>query len=289
MAAEQLGLEGMPKPLRQVTPAKVETFDSCPRRFRYIYVDRPSPPRGAPWAHTGIGAAVHSALRGYWDVPPERRGPDGVVADLRLMWPQAGFRDAAQSQRALEISSDQVGRYVDEHLDPEDEPRGIERTVGAPYVDLSISGRVDRVDEIETDDGRALVVVDYKTGRAQPTEDDARTSMQLAMYAVAAERTLRAPVERVELHHIPTSTIAGVDLSTETRHRQLRRAAYTADDIDRAKTDLAEGAAPDVAYPARPSLACGWCDFWAHCPEGKAATQLRDPWFAVPGEDSRHQ
>ncbi|WP_199849689.1 PD-(D/E)XK nuclease family protein [Blastococcus sp. Marseille-P5729] len=281
-AAEQLGLDGMPAPLRQVTPAKLDTFDSCPRRFRYAYLDRPTPARGAPWAHTGIGSAVHAALRAIWDTPPSRRSVESVIADLRAMWPAAGFRDAAQSQRALRIVSGQLAQYVAEQVDLRTQPRGIERTVGAPYGDLAISGRIDRVDEL--DDG-SLVVIDYKTGRAVPTDHEARASMQLAVYAVAVERTFRARCARVELHHIPSGTIAAAEITSETRQRQMRRAASTADDMDRARRELAAGADPDVAYPARVSPACGHCDFWAHCREGRQI-RLKDPWFAVPGENA---
>lgn len=280
--SEQLGLEGMPKPLRQVTPAKLDTFDSCPRRFRYVYVDRPAPSRGAPWAHTGIGSAVHAALRAVWDIPPGRRSVDAVLRDLRAMWPSTGFRDAEQSRRALQIVSEQLAAYVEEHLELATQPRGIERTVGAPYGDLAISGRIDRVDELP--DG-SLVVVDYKTGRAVPTDDEARASMQLAVYAVAVERTFRARCARVELHHIPTGRIAAAEITSQTRERQMRRAADTADDIDRARDQLCSGADPDVAYPARVSPACGHCDFWAHCREGRVVP-LREPWFAVPGQNA---
>lgn len=279
--AEQLGLEQMPKPLRAVTPAKVDSFDSCPRKFRYTYIDRPPPPRGAPWAHTGIGSAVHNALKALWDLPIERRNSAAAVSELRAQWPAVGFRDPQQRSRARDIVGGWLASYV-ETMDLRDQPRGIERTVGAPYGDLSISGRVDRIDEILGPDGPELVVVDYKTGRAVPTEDDARSSMQLALYAVAARRTFRTPCRRVELHHIPSGVIAAAEHTDETLHRQLRRVAYTADDIETAKERLLAGVPADEAYPARPGPACGHCDFRAACPEGRAAAPARDPWFAVP-------
>ncbi|WP_134322629.1 RecB family exonuclease [Cumulibacter soli] len=281
--AMQLGFEGMPKPLRSVTPAKLDTFDLCPRRFRFVYVDRPAPSRGAPWAHTGIGSAVHAVLRGIWDLAPSSRSVDEVLRDLRAMWPTVGFRDLAQSRRALAIMSEHLAAYVTEHVDFNAEPRGIERTVGAPYGDLAISGRIDRVDELP--DG-SLVVIDYKTGRAVPTDDEARASMQLAVYAVAVERTFRARCARVELHHIPSGVIASAEITEQTRERQMRRAAATADDIDRAKERMADGVHPDEAYPTRVSPACGHCDFWAHCADGRQVA-LKDPWFAVPGESMR--
>ncbi|MDO6575653.1 PD-(D/E)XK nuclease family protein, partial [Staphylococcus pasteuri_A] len=73
---------------------------------------------------------------------------------------------------------------------------------------LSVRGRVDRIDRRLDDEGNEeLVVVDYKTSRRTCTEDEARSSLQLAMYAAATARSLRRPCTRVELHHVPSATV----------------------------------------------------------------------------------
>ena len=90
-----------------------------------------------------------------------------------------------------------VSSYVGE-LDPHREPIGIERTVAMRTERLALSGRIDRLDRR----GDELVVVDYKTGRHVLTTDDARGSMALAVYALAAARTLRTRCVSVELHHL---------------------------------------------------------------------------------------
>ena len=59
-------------------------------------------------------------------------------------------------------------------------------------------------------DGTELVVVDYKTGRHLLSTDDARSSLALALYALAAGRVLRRPCHRVELHHLPVRPGAGL-------------------------------------------------------------------------------
>ena len=42
---------------------------------------------------------------------------------------------------------------------------------------------------------------------AEKATDDARSSMALALYALAAGRALRRPCHRVELHHLPTGEV----------------------------------------------------------------------------------
>ena len=69
-------------------------------------------------------------------------------------------------------------------------------------------------------------MVDYKTGRHLLSTDDARSSMALALYALAAGRALRRPCHRVELHHLPTGEIIAWSHTEESLARHLRRARH---------------------------------------------------------------
>jgi RecB family exonuclease len=169
-------------------------------------------------------------------------------------------------------------------LDPNCEPVGVERMVATRTDLIAVSGRIDRLDDRLSDDGlsRDLVVVDYKTGRHLLTVDDARTSMALALYALAAERVLRRPCRRVELHHLPTGRVLAWEHTPESLARHLRRAeaiaAESAHADEQYKTASAGGQPVDFLFQPRPSIGCGWCDFRAQCPEGSAAAAQRRPW-----------
>jgi RecB family exonuclease len=138
-------------------------------------------------------------------------------------------------------------------------------------------------DPDETDAGGepgGLVVVDYKTGRHLLTVDDARSSLPLALYALAAARVMRRPCRRVELHHLPTGRVLAWEHTPQSLDRQLHRAediaaeCATADDRYRGPA----GDRSDATFPPQPGPRCGWCDYRAHCPEGSAAAQGRRPW-----------
>jgi putative RecB family exonuclease len=127
-------------------------------------------------------------------------------------------------------------------------------------------------------------VVDYKTGRHQLTVDDARSSLALALYALAAGRVLRRPCTRVELHHLPTGTVLGWDHTPESLSRQLGRAeaiaaeCADADERHRVQNAAADARAADEIFPPRPGPGCGWCDYRSLCPEGRAASPHRRSW-----------
>lgn len=273
---DQLVLAAMPRRLFACTPSRLVAFD-CPRRYRMTYLDRPTPPRGPAWAHNTVGAIVHLALHHWWQLDRSRRTPDAGAALVERNWQHHGFRDQDQSRQWCTIAREWVRRYVSEQVDPDVDPVGVERTVGATTAGLAVSGRVDRIDER----GAELVVIDYKTGRRELGEADARGSQALALYVLGVRRTLRRPCRRVELHHLPTGSVAAFEHSDDSLARHVTRAEASAEDIVAATDTLAAGAAADEVFPPAPSANCSWCDFRRHCPEGRAVAADLEPWAGL--------
>ena len=233
---EQLEFSGMPRRLYQCTPTRLAAWLDCPRRYRMTYLDRPAPPKGPPWAHNSLGATVHNALAGWWRLPLAGRS---VAAAGRLVeggWIDEGFADETQSARYRQRAIAMVEGYV-AGLDPADEPVGVERTVATRTDTLAVSGRIDRLDARAAE----LVVVDYKTGRHLLTMDDARSSLALALYALAAGRVLRRPCRRVELHHLPSGQVLAWSHSDESLARHLGRAEDIAGECARADELMRDG------------------------------------------------
>jgi putative RecB family exonuclease len=271
---EQLGFEGMPERLLVCTPSKLGSYTDCPRRYRHSYVDRPAPAKGPPWAHNSLGASVHTALKNWFALPAERRVPSALAVLLKGTWVREGYRDEAQERTAFRQALGWLETYV-ASLDPADEPLGVERVVAVKTAVMAFNGRADRIDSRPE-----LVIVDYKTGRSGLDADDARGSQALALYAHAAERVFRRPCRQVELHHLPSGTVAAHEHTSESIARQVARADDTARDILAAEKALAAGEHPDAAFPATPGPMCTWCDFKRSCPAG-AEAPTKDPWAGV--------
>ena len=283
---EQLGFEGMPRRLYSCTPTRLNTWLECPRRYRMSYLDRPGPPKGPPWAHNSVGASIHNTLAAWWREPVARRTVEVAGTLLERGWITEGFADDAQSARYRDWARRMIEDYV-AGLDPAEEPVGVERTVATRTDTIAVSGRIDRLDERPSAAGTAatgpteLVVVDYKTGRHVLSTDDARSSLALALYALAATRSLRRDCKRVELHHLPTGQVLAWEHTPESLSRHLRRAEQIAAECADADERM-RGALPpeefDEVFPPVPNPGCGWCDYLRHCPEGRAAAVTRRPW-----------
>ena len=275
-------LDGMPERLYPAAPSRLTTYVACPRRNRLEYLDRPTPPRAAPWGHNSVGASVHTALARWWALPRERRTPEAGGALLVDGWLTDGFRDRAQLEQARERSRRQVERYLAD-VDPDHEPVAVERTVSLVTEHAALWGRVDRLDDRS---GAGVVVVDYKTGRSVLTVDDARTSLALAVYAAAAGRLLRRSCTRVELHHLPSGAVLAWQHTEESIAEHLRRAdalAVELSSLDGRHRGGLSAAEADDAFPPRVGDQCGWCDFRPVCAPGRSVPQHR-PWDGVEAD-----
>ncbi|HWA67290.1 MAG TPA: PD-(D/E)XK nuclease family protein [Mycobacteriales bacterium] len=274
----------VPPRLFSATPSRLTSWLDCPRRYRFSYLDRPTPAKGAPWAHNSVGAAVHAALAAWWSLPVEQRTPEAVRRLIHDKWEPLGFRDDEHASAWRDRAADMAQRYV-ETLDPAHEPLGVERTVAMKTGRLALSGRIDRLDRR----GDELVIVDYKTGRHVLTTDDARGSLALAIYAAAAASTMRLPCHRVELHHLPSGEVVVWEHTEQSLARQLARVEDIG--VELAEVHAASAAAGDdrdameELFPSRPGPQCGWCDFRAHCAAGQqAAPQPVRPWAGLAEE-----
>jgi len=278
--AEQTTFAGMPTPLYTGSPSKLLAWVDCPRRYRMQYLDRPRPQARPQRAHTSVGIATHNVLRDFWDLPVSQRTPAGVAELVRSSWIDVGFRDPEQSLAWRLRVRDLVTEYL-RHSDRDNQPVGIERSVSLKTDEIAVTGRIDRLDDRDGE----LVVVDYKTGRQVPTDDDARTSLPLALYAVAVARMFRRPCLRVELHHVPSGTVASHVHTEESLARKVAEAESIASDLRRADADFKDVGVESTRFAPRTSPLCSWCDFRAHCPEGQQQGPEKSDWAGLERDD----
>jgi len=272
----QTSFAGMPTPLYTGSPSRLLAWLDCPRRYRMQYLDRPRPEARAQRAHTSVGITTHNVLRDFWGLPVAERTPARVAELVRSSWIDVGFRNPEQSATWRLRVRDAVTEYL-RASDRERQPVGIERSVSLKTDEVAITGRVDRLDDRDGE----LVVVDYKTGRQVPSDDDARTSLPLALYAVAAGRMFRRACRRVELHHIPTGSVAVHVHTDESLERKVAEAESIASDLRRADAEFAERGVESPRFAPRPSPLCSWCDFRAHCPAGQQQGPEQSDWAGL--------
>lgn len=220
---------------------------------------------------------MHAALKKWWDLPVEDRTLDAGAELVQRNWDARGYRDDAQSEAWQERGKVMVRAYLVD-VDPDAEPITRETNYSILTEHLNLSGRVDRLDERDGE----LVVVDYKTGKSVSSEDEVRSSQAMALYAAAAAYRHKLPCYEVELHHVPSNTIASWRHTPESIERQLARMDEIGLEAMTAEQDAVS--APDSVddiFVANPGPLCAYCPYLSQCPDGSANFTKRDPWAAL--------
>ena len=266
----QLSLGGMPRRLLSCTPSRLATWQDCPRRYRFNTSTGPAPPKGAPWAHNSMGAAVHSALAGWWALPLARRTPEAAGALVRSAWIPLGFRDEEQSIAWCERAAAMVERYAatidrSTNRSASSARSGCDRPAGLLRADRP-AGPARR--------GAGRRRLQDRPARAHDRRHP-RLDAALALYAMAAARTLRARCVRVELHHLPTGEVLAWehDASANLHARIWPGARPRGGDHDGRGVPAAAGAAVRAG-----------ATYAAHCPEGRAAAAPKAAWAGLAEE-----
>jgi superfamily I DNA/RNA helicase/RecB family exonuclease len=232
-------------------------------------------------ASQGFGLVVHAlADRVAHGEPADL---DELMAQVDRVWPQLAFRTpwSADQERAEVRAA--LERFLAWHRRPgsrtvigtEEEIRAEVRIGGERII---LRGFADR---LELDEQGRVVVVDFKTGKNPPRDQDVPTHAQLGLYQHAVDH---GAADHLLAGH---GTARGVSGGAELVH--LRKQAHGAVKVQSQPpqqpggsglTPVEEQIAEAVSalrterFPARPGEHCDHCDFQAICPVKGAGTVL---------------
>ncbi|HEY8167572.1 MAG TPA: ATP-dependent DNA helicase [Candidatus Limnocylindrales bacterium] len=236
----------------------LDTYLRCPASYRYRHVLRvPEPAHHA----LEVGSAMHQAVAAFNVSRMKGRPLDdaGIVAALDAHWSGEGFhsRDHEDARYAAAREALIAFRAAD-LADGRPAAASVEARFSVAIEGVRINGRYDRVDEEE--DG--VVITDYKASDvADPARarQRARSSLQLAIYALAHEVTDGTLPSALQLHFLGSGVVARVPV--DARRLVAARASIRAG---------AEGIAAGDFSPRPDPMACRDCPFRRICPAAAA-------------------
>jgi putative RecB family exonuclease len=249
--------------------SRLAKFETCPLSFKLHYIDKlPS----ASGIEARLGRAIHWVLQHlvgeaasawrYGALSEER-----ALDLLRRAWANENltgvsvFHDATTM---LQGFIEQTGA-----LDPRT-VLALEHEFRVRVGRFAVIGYMDRVDQL---DDETIEIVDYKTMRQLMTRDEADTSLQMSIYALAA-RELWPWAKNVKLTF------------WFLRQRVRISTTRTAEQLETARSyieTLGEQTERAKAFPPRIHGGCAFCDHRHHCDayadalKGKRATAVADP------------
>jgi putative RecB family exonuclease len=244
-----------------LSPSKVSSFKDCALAFRFSAIDRLPEPTSAAAAK---GTLVHRALELlFWE--EEQGDRSRAVAEAKLsravdeMLVDPEVACLALTGPVLDEFVADAGVLIDNYFTLEDPDTirvlGTELRVSARRGSLHLRGIIDRL-ELDADD--ALVVTDYKTGRAPGLNYEQAKLGGVHFYAFLCQEVLGRRPDRVQLLHLREPVaISTVPTEQTVRGLHVQTMAVWA---------AVEKACEREDFRPKPGRLCAWCSFQAYCP-----------------------
>jgi superfamily I DNA/RNA helicase/RecB family exonuclease len=170
-----------PETLR-LSPSQADTYAKCPRQYA---IERFLLTRSETTDPMRFGNLIHHVLenaeRAASDTGRERSTSDEAIEYLESAWDEHGFGDDAVGlswKRRAEQTLDNLYTKWPTSGSPVAFEKGLELEIGG----VDWTGRADRIERR----GSELYVVDYKTSASAASVAEAKTSIQLGFYLLAA-------------------------------------------------------------------------------------------------------
>ena len=177
----EAGASGQPSEshsLIHLSSTKIDTYNSCPLKYRLKYIDKV--PERKTRATGEFGSILHTILEEFHGLESEGQTTEALFELLEKHWREDSFeyrqRGEEFKKQGEEILTDYF-RFVQENP-PTVVGREKAFSYTMPDINVKISGKIDRIDE----EGNTLSIVDYKTSQKK---EKAEKNLQMALYTEA--------------------------------------------------------------------------------------------------------
>lgn len=241
--------------------SRLSTFEQCPQRYKFQYLDRLPPDFESIEAF--LGSRVHDSLEKlYADLKFDKvMSLDELLAYFDRQW-EMEFSANIKVVRAGRTPDDYraAGRKMLERYYRRFHPFNQGATVGLELPlnfalgdGVQLTGYIDRVTRTG---GRTYEIHDYKTSNSTPSQAEAEKDRQLALYEIGLrQRWPDAREVKLIWHYLLSET----DLQVVKKPAQLESARQ-----ETLKVVREIEAARD--FPPRESRLCDWCGYYSICP-----------------------
>ena len=260
----------------QLSYSKIETYETCPAKFRFQYEDRVP---GRPSPVLSFGDSLHQSLYHFHNRPvPVAPSLEELHELLEAVWVSDGFETEAEERMYLDHGRQILAQYHHDNADSFRIPAALEHRFSIEVEGVQIAGVLDRMDRLP---GGGYEIIDYKTNRRLPPMSRIDNDLQLSIYWLAAREIWGIEPEKLTLYYL----LPGQRMTTT-------RTAEQADELKRRIAIVAERIAAGKFEPRENPL-CNWCDYQALCPvfrhkyekeQGDPAprmTEIADEWVGL--------
>ncbi len=242
----------------RISYSGLETFGQCPAKYKFQYVERIKVPKSKDAI---FGTLIHECLKLFHE--PNRVIPlseDELLKYFTEKWDSDIYPDEQEEAFAFHQGVGILKNYYLQNQGQDFNILNLETHFEAPILDKDklhqITGRIDRIDKLL--DG-TFEVIDYKTAKKMPSQENINQNFQLSVYYLGLTNrwpSLQEENRPVKLslyylrHNEKLSAIRDNQYIKETQEKIL-------DLISQIKKS---------AFEPRANPLCDWCQYQPLCP-----------------------
>ena len=241
--------------------SRLSTFEKCPKKFKYKYIDKIKPEIEAT-IEMHLGDVVHRVLEWLYNSVKSGKTPtmDELITYYSIKW-QDEFSDEILIVKKELTAKDYFQKgfqylidYYEMHKPFDDKTIECEKKIVIELdQNTKIQGFIDRlVHNIETGE---YEIHDYKTGNFLPSQKEIDKDRQLALYSIAIKEIYGQDKSVVLVWYYLAHN---KKLSSKRTNEQLQK-------LKQETLELIKKIESTTEFPANISKLCGWCEYKGIC------------------------
>ncbi len=242
--------------------SSLDTFLSCPLKYKFKEIDRIKTPKSSALS---FGSLIHKTLKFIHESDNDFPSKEEAINFFSENWNPAVFKEE-EAGNLFENGIGLISNYLKKIEQMEKKQLGtviaLEKRFILPFGKHTISGSIDRIDRV----GNSFKIIDYKTNRKIATENEVKNNLQLSIYLKAFTQEWpsffknKKEIEKVELalyfvrHNLEVSV-----------RKNLKEMELLEEEILKTIDEIEERTKKNSFEPRMGPL-CDWCDYKRNCP-----------------------
>jgi len=259
--------------MQRYSNSKIGTYESCPRKYKFNYIDKIELPEAPEGIEAFLGLRAHETLEQLYK--DQKRGKVLTLAETleyyKSLWDKKwnsnvrivrkGYKPEHYYESGIKQLTDYYERY---------KPFNQTYTLGTEvriYFDLDKEGNykiVGYVDRLSHDGKGRYEIHDYKTSQVSMTQKQADESRQLALYQIYVEDNYKDAKEIVLIWHF----------LLDNREVTSKRSKQDIASLKKELLASIKQIEADNEFKPQESKLCDWCEFAEICPAKKHGIEL---------------
>ena len=234
----------------RISYSAFQTYNQCPLKYKFQYIDWIKTPEKPEFF---FGSLVHEVVQMALRRDPIIPKIEDLIKFYKSKWRENVFPDKLTSEQYLKLGEEMIRNFHKGYKPGLRKVVAAEKRFQIPLGKHTLSGIIDRVDKLPFG---AYEIVDYKTSKSLPSQNEVDLDKQLATYAIAVQTMWpEAQDMRLTLHFLKHNSLLTTSRTQEQIETMKQEIAKTADKIEKSKT-----------FKPCENKFCDWCEYKHLCP-----------------------